>query len=65
MTYHPTAEVARELNVSPAWVARLARREGLGRKRPGYGPVIWFTENEVATLRRRRRVGRPKSKGAK
>lgn len=63
-TYHPTAEVARELNVSPAWVARLSRREGLGCTREGYGHVIWFTENEVATLRQRRRVGRPR-KGAK
>lgn len=63
MKWFTTAWVAEDIKRTPAWVARLARREGLGRKRPGYGPVTWFTENEVATLRQRRRVGRP-SKGA-
>lgn len=43
--------VAARLNISPAWVRKLARRHGLGTLYHG----VLFTEEEVKALREARR----------
>jgi hypothetical protein len=60
MTIYTTADVARFLKVSPRQVGYLARLHGLGIKS---GRDWQFTPAEVAKLKRRPTVGRPR-KGA-
>jgi hypothetical protein len=61
MYIYTTADVARFLEVTPRQVGHLAKLHGLGKK---VGRDWHFTGPEVAKLKRRPTVGRPR-KGAK